>query len=81
MKANAKNLIERQLELENQLDILEQRIKGLEKRLPTLTLKYGGTVRKYIDEKVEKEVDEKYHANLIALITFINSIVKVSKND
>lgn len=60
--------------LEDRLSELEKQISEFEKKLPTLPYKYGRQVREYINEKIEKEVDEKSHANLMAIITFISAL-------
>lgn len=60
--------------LEDRLSELEKQISEFEEKLPTLPYKYGRQVREYINEKVEKEVDEKSHANLMAIITFISAL-------
>ena len=60
--------------LEDRLSELEKQISEFEKKMPTLPYKYGRQVREYINEKIEKEVDEKSHANLMAIITFISAL-------
>ncbi len=60
--------------LEERLSELEKQISKFEKKMPTLPYKYGCQVREYINDKVEREVDEKSHANLIAIINFISAL-------
>ena len=60
--------------LEDRLSELEKQIREFEKKMPTLPYKYGRQVREYINDKVEREVDEKTHANLVAIITFISAL-------
>ena len=60
--------------LQERVDRLRDEIAEFDKKKLTLPLKYGRQVREYINDKVEKEVDEKSHANLIAIITFISAL-------
>ena len=65
--------------LEERLNELEKQISKFEKKMPTLPYKYGCQVREYINDKVEREVDEKSHANLIAIINFISALSDMPK--
>ena len=65
--------------LEERLSELEKQISKFEKKMPTLPYKYGCQVREYINDKVEREVDEKSHANLIAIINFISALSGMPK--
>lgn len=65
--------------LEDRLGELEKQISKFEKKMPTLPYKYGRQVREYINDKVEREVDEKSHANLIAIINFISALSDMPK--
>ena len=65
--------------LEDRLSELEKQISKFEKKMPTLPYKYGCQVREYINDKVEREVDEKSHANLIAIINFISALSDMPK--
>jgi hypothetical protein len=65
--------------IQGRVDRLWDELDRFEKQKGTLPCRYGVQVRKYIDEEVEKEVAEKTHANLMALITFISSIADIKK--
>ena len=60
--------------LQERVDRLRDDIRELEKKKQVLPYKYGCQVREYINDKVEREVDEKSHANLIAIINFISAL-------
>ena len=60
--------------LQERVDRLRDEIVEFDKKKLTLPLKYGRQVREYIDDKVEKEVAEKTHANLMAIINFISAL-------
>lgn len=74
LEAIVEHLQERVDGLRDRISELEGQISKFEKKMPTLPYKYGCQVREYINEKVEKEVDEKSHANLMAIITFISAL-------
>ena len=65
--------------LQERVDRLRDDIRELEKQKQVLPYKYGRQVREYINGKVEKEVDEKSHANLIAIINFISALSDMPK--
>lgn len=60
--------------LQERVDRLYDDIRELEKKKQVLPYKYGCQVREYINDKVEKEVDEKSHANLMAIVNFISAL-------
>ena len=60
--------------LQERVDRLRDEIAEFDKKKTTLPLKYGRQVREYINDKVEREVAEKTHANLMAIINFITAL-------
>lgn len=65
--------------IQSRVDRLWDELDRFEKQKGTLPYRYGVQVRKYIDEKVEKEVAEKTHANLMAIINFISALSDMPK--
>ena len=60
--------------LQERVDLLRDEIEKFDRKKAALPYRYGCQVREYINDKVEKEVDEKSHANLIAIINFISAL-------